>query len=303
MFCHTILLPIVLLVNVVLTIIHEIVKTVCNLVSTVIKTVKEIFEKVCSWLPWPLDELCNLVKKVVEVIQTVWDWVCNTVIEKFFEVINYIMQLIVYISRIICIIVTIIISLPQFLLCLIGVRLPMHIRVSIKVLTDRAGNSAVTPAAVQSSMDTMRAIYRQCGITVDFEGVERIVAPDLLVTSDAWFGFLAPWHAKYSQMAYGCCNQITVFFIDDISGGSNGLTYWGDNWCRVDAGANTDPTIMAHEIGHMCSLTHNDDNDNLMFSDSGPPTNPRNELSGAQCCWMQVSPFVTAGSVLGLSRG
>lgn len=296
MICHILLLPIVIFVNVVVTIIHEIVKTVCNWVSTVIKTVKKIVEKICSWLPWPLDKICDLVTKFIDVFETVWDWVCNTFIEKIFEAINYVLQLIVYIMRVICIIITIIISLPQFLLCLIGLKLPMHIRVSIKILTDRAGNSAVTAAAVQTSMDTMQTIYRQCGIAVDFEGVERIVAPDLLVTPDDWYGFLAPWHAKYSQMAYGCCNQITVFFIDDISGSSNGLTYWGDNWCRVDVGANGDPTIMAHEIGHMCSLTHDGDNTNLMFSTSGPPTNPRNTLSGTQCCWMQVSPFVTGGS-------
>lgn len=296
MLCHIILLPIIIFVNVIVTIVHEIVKTVCNWVSTVVKIIKKIVEKVCSWLPWPLNKICNLVTKVIEVFETVWNWVCNTVIEKIFEAINYILQLIVYVARVVCIIVTIVISLPLVLLCLIGVKLPMHVRVTIKVMTDRAGNSKVTAKAIQDSMDTMRTVYRECGIAVEFDSVERIVAPDLLLTSDSTSGFLAPWHAKYSQMAFGCCNQITVFFIDDITGGSNGLTYWGDNWCRVDAGANNDPTIMAHEIGHMCSLTHNGNNTNLMFSTSGPPANPRNTLTAAQCCWMQASPFVTGGS-------
>jgi hypothetical protein len=303
MLCHTILLPLIIFTNVVITIIHEIVKTVCNWVSTVIRTVKEIVEKICSWLPWPLDKICNLVTKTIEIFETIWNWVCNTFIEKVFEVLIYIMQLFIFIARVICIIITIIISFPFFILCLVGLRLPSHIRVSIKVLTNRAGASAVTPAAIQASMDTMRTIYDQCSITVEFDGVERIVAPDLLVTPDDWSGFLAPWHAKYSQLAFGCCNQITVFFIDDISGSSNGLTYWGDNWCRVDAGANTDPTIMAHEVGHMCSLWHDDDNKNLMFSASGPPTNPRNILSGNQCCWMQASPFITGGSQRSISVG
>jgi hypothetical protein len=299
MFCYSILLPLVIFVNVVVKIAREIVETVCNWVSTVIRTVKEVISRVCSWLPWPLDKVCNLVTKLVEVFETVWNWVCKTVIKTIFDIINYILQLVVYIARIICILVTIVITFPGFLLCLIGLKVPMHIRVAIKVLTDEKGNSAVTAAAVQSSMDTMRRIYAQCNIDVIFDGVERVVAPDLLKTSDDWFGFLAPWHAKYAAMTFGCCNQVTVFFIDDVTGTSNGLTYWGDNWCRVDAGANTDPTIMAHEVGHACSLWHDSDKNNLMFASSGPPANPRNTLSGAQCCWMRSSTFVTAGSSLG----
>jgi hypothetical protein len=296
MICHTILLPVVIFVNIILTIIREVVETVCNWVSTVIKTVKEVVQKICTWLPWPLDAICDLVTKVIEVFETVWNWVCNTVIKKIFDLIFYILQLFIFLVRVICIIITIIIGIPGFLLCLAGLRVPKHIRVMIKVITDERDQSAVTPAAIQSSIDTMREIYRQCNITVEFDGVERIVAPELLRTSDDWFGFLAFWHARYSALAFGCCNQITIFFIDDVTGTSNGLTYWGDNWCRVDAGANNDPTIMAHEVGHMCNLWHDDeDPTNLMFPASGPPANPRNTLSGNQCCWMRASTFVTSG--------
>lgn len=296
MICHIILLPLIIFINVVIEVVHEIVKTVCGYVTTTIKTVTEVLDKVCSWLPWPADKICNVVKKLVEVVQSFTEWVCNTIVDLVFSTINYFFQLVIHLVRVICIIVQIIISSPLWALCFMGLRMPMRIRVSIKVLTDEAGNSLVTDAAVQNSMDTMQVVFRQCGIEVAFEGVERVVAPDLLVTPDDASGFLSLWHAKYSKLAFGCCNQITVFFIDDISGGSNGYTYWGDNWCRVDAGANTDPTIMAHEVGHMCSLSHDDDVNNLMFEDSGPPTNPRDTLSGSQCCWMKLSPFVTVGN-------
>jgi hypothetical protein len=69
---------------------------------------------------------------------------------------------------------------------------------------------------------------------------------------------------------------------------------------RVDAAANSDATIMAHEVGHVCSLWDvGDNNNNLMFADSGLPTNPRNTLTGFQCCTMRTSPFITAGPRLG----
>lgn len=295
MICYTLLLPLIILVDVILTIARQIVQTICSWVSTVISTIKQVVQKVCDWLPWPLDSICNWVTTAITVLETVWNWVCNTVISWVFDVINYFFQFIIWLVRVICIIVTVIISLPGLLLCSLGLRVPAHIRVSIKVITDNEGNSKVTDAAVQQSKDLMRKVYEQCDIRVEFDGVERVAAPDLLVTADAWWGLFAPWHAKYAALTFGCCNQVTVFFIDTITGTSNGLTYWGDNWCRVDSSANNDPTIMAHEVGHICNLWHDSSNTNLMFANSGPPTNPRNTLSGFQCCWMRTSPFIMTG--------
>ena len=124
--------------------------------------------------------------------------------------------------------------------------------------------------------------------------IERIVKPDLLAsTGDSFWGLFSDWHAWFTQQACSCCGQVTVYFVDKIQGSSDGFTFWGDNWCRVDGTANTDPTIMAHEIGHICNLWHDDDNNNLMFPSSGPPTNPRNTLTSFQCCTMRLSTFVS----------
>src|SRR5262249_11962143 len=138
-------------------------------------------------------------------------------------------------------------------------------------------------------------VYAQCGITVQVDSTERIAAPDMLSTPDSWTGLFTGWHAWFSTHACGCCNQVTVFFVDKITGTSAGLTFWGDNCVRADASANTDPTIMGHEVGHACNLWHVSDNKDLMFPSSGPPTNPRNTLTSFQCCTMRMSPFVTAG--------
>jgi len=295
MICQIVLLPLIFLLTVVTQIARQIATTVCSWVSSVFTIVETFFDQVCKWMPWPLDKLCDLVKRVVTTIQTVWDWVCNTVIEWVFDTIEQLLTFVIYITRIICIIVMILIGLPGWLLCMAGVKIPMRIRICIKVITDDKDNSLVTAAAIQNSIDTMTRIYATCGIDVQIDSTERIAAPDMLSTPDSWTGFLTKWHSWFTTQACGCCNQVTVFFVDKITGGSNGLTYWGDNWCRVDASAISDPTIMAHEVGHVCSLTHADDNNNLMFKNSGPPTNPRNTLTDTQCCWMRMSPFVTAG--------
>ena len=295
MLCQILLLPFTILLNIILPIIQQIITTVCGWVSSVITTIETVVSQVCSWLPWPLSTICNWVTQVIQVIQTVWNWVCNTVINNIIiGFITYVLSLIIYVMRIICIIVNVVLGIPGFILCLLGLKLPKRVRVCIKVITDDKGNSMVTNEAVENSIRTMTEIYKQCGIMVEIDSRERIAKPDLLSsTGDSFWGLFSWWHAWFTAHACVCCNQVTVFFVDKITGSSDGYTYWGDNWCRVDATAASDPTIMAHEIGHICNLWHVGDNKDLMFPDSGPPQNPRNTLTGFQCCVMRMSPFVS----------
>lgn len=294
MICQALLLPFTILLTLVIPIVQKIITTVCNWVSSVITVIKTVVQKVCDWLPWPLDAICDWVAKTISVLETVWNWVCNTVISYILTFITKLVALITYVVRIVCIIVTIIIRLPGFLLCLIGLSFPKRIRICIKILTDDRGASRVTPEGVKGSIALMSEVYRQCGIRVEVDSIERIVKPDLLTsTGDSFWGLFSDWHAWFTQQACSCCGQVTVYFVDKIQGSSDGFTFWGDNWCRVDGTANTDPTIMAHEIGHICNLWHDDDNNNLMFPSSGPPTNPRDTLTSFQCCTMRLSTFVS----------
>lgn len=292
MICLAILLPLTIILTLFLPILQQIATTVCNWVSSVISTVITVINQVCSWLPWPLDKLCNWVSQLVTVLQTVWNWVCNTVIATVFAIVKYILNLVIYVSRIICMVVTILISIPELLVCLAGLSIPKKVRVCIKVLTDAKGVSKVNAAAIEDSITLMRRVYEGCRISVTIDSIERIVAPELLSsTDDSASGLFSTWHSWFTQRACGCCGQVTVFFVDKIQGSSDGFTFWGDNWCRVDANANTDPTIMAHEIGHLMNLWHVSDNNDLMFPTSGPPTNPRNMLTRSQCCVMRTSTF------------
>jgi|SRR5713101_8299273 len=294
MICQTLLLPLTILVTLVIPILQQIVTTVCGWVSSIITTIKNVVQKVCDWLPWPLDAICNWVTKTITVLVTVWNWVCNTIISFVLTLVTYLLNLIIYVVRIICIIVTIIIRLPGFLLCLLGLSFRKRIRICIKILTNEKGDSQVTMDAVERSIELMKQVYKQCNIIVEVDSIERVVKPDLLTsTDDSFRGLFSFWHSWFSQHACSCCSQVTAFFVDKIQGSSDGFTFWGDNWCRVDSTANTDPTIMAHEVGHICNLWHVNDNKDLMFPDSGPPTNPRNTLTSFQCCTMRLSTFVT----------
>jgi hypothetical protein len=293
MICQTLLLPFTILVTLILPIVQQIITTVCGWVSSVITTIKNVVQQVCDWLPWPLDTICNWVTTAITVLTTVWNWVCNTLISWIITFITYLINLIIYVIRIVCIVITIIIRLPGFLLCLLGLSFPKRIRICIKVLTDKDGQSLVTAEAIRSSIALMSQVYKQCNISVEVDGIERIVKPDLLTsTDDSGWSVFSLWHSWFSQNACSCCSQVTVFFVDKIQGSADGFTFWGDNWCRVDSTAGTDPTIMAHEVGHICNLWHVSDNNDLMFPNSGPPQNPRNTLTSFQCCTMRLSTFV-----------
>ena len=297
MLCRVLLLPLTIILTVVLPLVQQIITTVCGWVSSVITVIQTVVQKVCDWLPWPLDAICNWVSKTISVLQTVWNWVCNTVTTIVITLITKLIDLVIYVLRIVCIIISVVLGLPGLLLCLLGLRIPYTVRVCIKVITDDMGRSLVTDEAIAASMAAMRDVYAQCGFTVEFDGIERIAQPSLLTsTNDSFWGIFSSWHSWFSQHACSCCGQVTVFFVDQIQGNSDGLTYWGDNWCRVDDRANGDPTIMGHEVGHLLNLWHVDDNNDLMFASSGPPANPRNMLTGFQCCWIRSSPFALVGS-------
>lgn len=277
--------------QILIPLIQQIISTVCSWVSTIITTFQTVWNQVCSWLPWPLNLVCNWVSQVITVIQTIWNYICNTIITTIITIITYIISVLIYIVRIICIIINIIIGIPAFLLCRLGLSPTKKIRICVKVLTDNNGNSQVTPLTIRQNIERTISVYKQCNIEVIITGIEYIVKPQYLTTTCSPLNIFSPWHAWFTQMACGCCNQVTVFFVDELLPTNvSGYTIWGDNWCRVDAGASGDDTTMAHEIGHILSLWHVNDPNNLMYAYY---SSTAHNLTTFQCCFIRQSPFIT----------
>lgn len=288
--CTLLLLPLYIVLLILIPIITQIVQTICSWVSSVIQVVVQVLSKVCSWLPWPLSTICNWVTTLVTTLQTVWNWVCNTVIQTIITFISYIVSLLIYVVHVICIIINIIIGLPAFFLCLLRLNPPKKLRICVKVLTNEAGQSAVTDAAIKQNIAQMMSSYRQCNIEVIVLGIERIVKPEYLSTTDSsGWSIFSGWHLWFTQRACWCCNQLTVFVVDEIIG-AGGFTFWGDNWCRADKDCNADDTIFAHEVGHLLNLGHNSDPNNVMVSDFSATAH---NFTSFQCCLAKRSPFVT----------
>lgn len=273
--------------------IQQVIATVCNWVSTVIQVVVEVLNKICGWLPWPFNKLCKWVTTLVTTLQTVWNYICNTIVQTIITYITLVLSFIAYILRWICIIINLTINVVPYLFCLAGISPKQKIRICIKVLTDKDGSTQITEDALNQSIEAMKKIYSQCDIDVEIDGIEYIVKPEYLASTNCTGGgFFSLWRLWFTQNACSCCNQITVFFVDDITDPDptvnvEGCAFPGDSWCRVDAGANNNPTIMAHEVGHLLLLGHSNDPNNFMAGQG-----VGYEVTTNQCCTMKRSPFV-----------
>lgn len=288
-------MPFLILIQYVIPIVQQIIATVCNWVSTVIQVVVQVLNKICGWLPWPLNKLCKWVTTLITTIQTVLDYICNTIIQSIITYITYVLSLIAFIMRWICTIINLTINVIPYLFCLAGVSPKQKLRICIKVLTDKDGGTKITKDTLNQSIETMRKIYNQCDIDIEIDGIEYVIKPEYLSSTNcSGGGIFSMWHLWFTQNACSCCNQITVFFVDDITDpdptiDTVGCAFPGDSWCRIDKGAVFDSTIMAHEIGHLLLLGHSSDPNNFMYGDQ---SNTAYNVTTNQCCTIKRSPFV-----------
>jgi hypothetical protein len=193
------------------------------------------------------------------------------------------------------------------------------LRVRAIVFADENGPLA-TAAEVQNQINTANAIFAQCNVEVRLIDLhiyrDRVNAADLLDYADCdsfWNIMDRTFWVRASQYELEAGSNdyeknwrrfvpifggyVTLFVVrsmGDEVGCSHGP--FADHIAVIDAGIDPasrlfDPNVVAHELGHACTLQHEDDRPgDLMF-----PTSARTgtNLTAGDCFWVRSAAFVT----------
>jgi hypothetical protein len=266
---------------------------------------EQVRSQVCKWLPWPLDKLCDWVVEtvckwvevMVKVVTTIIKTICETVVSIIRVVIRIPMTIVLSILRIVCfvidfivnwikIIVSIFVGLPEFLACLLGLRLRKHLHVCVTVLAGEKGRAVLTDAEVDAVMkEATRIISDRMNVRVREHGRRVLRVPDdhldvnacdasQLFSSDAVdlsndavrgsFADLLGCADDVIDVATGLIHDVlNIIFIRNIVEGDDiGCHIPGTNYVIVDQTAGG--LTLAHEIGHAGDLWHVSGATNLM---------------------------------------
>lgn len=271
---------------------------------------RTITETICSWLPWPLDDLCDLVTRViieticaiVYVVITIVSWVWRTVCE-IIAAIDWVITLVVGAlewlgNRII--------TLPELLFCFAGITLGRkNYRICPMVIADERGNPLVPIATIQRQIEVATAIFKKCNVNLIASSIVVVTGKShLAVGPDCGAGgFFSEHKLEYEHLS--CCNGLLervkclrfpsgliwpreilkAIWLQDVPGKA-GCYIFPDSFVQIDNGGTEN--ILAHEMGHACDLTHRDNVNNLMHSSAA-----NSDLTNSQCCTIRTGRFVT----------
>ena len=294
--CITIINEVKVILTFFIDVIEWIVKTVCELVVTVIHFIKNVCEKVCGWLGI-FSFLCDWVCKIVEWVEVAIDWVCKEVLVKVvIGVIRVIVEYVFYILTWVCWVIDWIPRAFDYLSCLLGLKNRRFIHVCVKVLASDRRRLSWNLADIESLLRETDSRLKQCNVglcVIHFEIVETDAHRSGLTCGfSALFTSDHHWFRRYECRPSSSIIPITIFFVDDISGDSNGCSFPGANYVLVDHEATN--AVIAHEIGHLADLWgHSDDQANIMFA---APTNDSVIFAKGQCCMIRSSKYATTTS-------
>ena len=270
-----------------------------------------ISNTVCSWMPWPFDDLCDLIVTIITevvcaivyVVVTIISWVARVVCE-----------IIVAVKWVVSVIVNglewlgnRIITFPEWLGCLAGLKLGRKVyRICPMVIADDNGNPFVPITTIQNHIAAAITIFNTCNVTV-------IASPIVVITGKSYLGVGPSCDAggffsedKLELENLSCCSGLLdslkclrfpsgliwprhvlkAIWLNDVPGKA-GCYIPVDTFVQIDNTGTVN--VLAHEMGHACDLTHrDDDNTNLMF-----PQALNTGLTDFQCCTIRTGRFVT----------
>ncbi|SFK27024.1 hypothetical protein [Lysobacter sp. cf310] len=200
---------------------------------------------------------------------------------------------------------------------LLGIRITKYLRVCIIVLREDSGALTAPAASLATAIALAEStFYRGAKVRLKVLGIHepRQPAPrDALdVHSEAgaiWEELWLPG-GYYEAAATANCTEesflrliglggpVIAFVVRSIEGGPTGCSLGPltdyitvERACFVGAGA--DPTVLAHELAHACSLGHVSDPTNLMFGSSGVGQLRGTALSPLQSTLLRNNRHVT----------
>ncbi|MDL1865559.1 hypothetical protein FBQ90_10330 [Betaproteobacteria bacterium PRO5] len=273
---------------------------------------RTISETICSWLPWPFDDICDLVTRVITevvctivyVVITVVSWITRIVC----EIVHIAIWIVTHIVGFLEWLGNRILTLPELLLCVIGVRpIPKNYRICPLVIADEKGTSVVPVAEIEAEIQTAIRVWAQCGIRVIASPVVVVNGKSHLATASGCnaSGYFGGDRAEFETLT--CCNGILeslrclrfpsgliwprhvlkAIWVRSISSGERGCYLLPESFILI--ASTRAPDTLAHEMGHAGDLLHRDEADNLMTT----PTRTASNLTGWQCCVVRTSRFVT----------
>lgn len=290
--CNLVLTPIIAVLHLVVTIIRTIVETICNIVTTTITTIKEIAQKICGYLPWPLNKLCKWGTKLIEVIETVTKTICEDILKTIIDVVELVVEYVIFILHWVCWIIDwIFFRWLALLVCRLGFSSRKCIPVCLTILADDRGNQTIDIAAARDMVEKSNGLLKQCDITLEIESVKVVHKPDLINQVPTGAGHVFNWaFGWFSKNVCFCCSGVTIYFVATLDSGARGHAVPGTSYILVAVDAVVDDATIVHEIGHLSDLwSHDDEVGNVMSITNGTP--PRTKIREHQCCMIGSSRF------------
>lgn len=322
---------------VLITRIVQVIETICRTISETIETWEQQWQercesvkrKVCTWLPWPLSDLCEWVTDTickfvlvwVKIMKTIVRTICETIVSFIKVVILVPMTILVAVLRIVCFIVDFIINwvkiiiaiiggIPEFLLCLLGLRIRKHLHACVTVLANADGKPVVDDAQVNAALrEVARILSERFNVRLHIHGRKLVRVPDdrldvnacdasQLFSSEAIdLTDDSNGRGTFSDL-FGCGDNLVdlvgelihdtldiIFIRDIIEGDDVGCHIPGTDYVIVDQSASG--AVLAHEIGHAGDLWHVSGTDNLMN-----PIVRDDQVANWQRCIFRRSRFV-----------
>lgn len=291
-------------ITVLKTVCHDVVTTIEEWQSRWENQCKSVTSKVCRWLPWPLDDLCDWVTETVCKLVEVWFVIIKTIVQTVCEVVTSLIKILILIPmtifitilRIVCfivdfivnwikIIITAILGIPEFLLCMLGIRIRKHLHACVTVLAGRDGKPVMSDADVDAVLaEARRIISDRFNVNLHIHGRKLVQVPEnrldvsgcdagQLFSSEA-IDLTDESNGPFSEL-FGCGDDLIdigaelihdvldiIFIRDIVEGGDVGCHIPGTDYVIIDQ--TSSGLVLAHEIGHACDLWHVSGKLNLM---------------------------------------